>query len=62
MWDTFFKENQEIPGKDELDKIFEISLTILFRLLFAIAYAEDRNLLPYKTNQEYKRNSLQSYY
>ena len=25
-----------------------------------IAYAEDRNLLPYKTNQEYKRNSLQS--
>ena len=47
------------PSKDELDKIFEISLTILFRLLF-IAYAEDRNLLPYKTNQEYKRNSLQS--
>lgn len=47
------------PSKDELDKIFEISLTILFRLLF-IAYAEDRDLLPYKTNQEYKRNSLQS--
>lgn len=47
------------PSKDELDKIFKISLTILFRLLF-IAYAEDRNLLPYKTNQEYKRNSLQS--
>ena len=31
----------------------------LFRLLF-IAYSEDRNLLPYKSNEEYKRNSLQT--
>lgn len=47
------------PSKNELDNIFDLSLTLLFRLLF-IAYAEDRNLLPYKTNQEYRRNSLQS--
>jgi hypothetical protein len=47
------------PTKHELDRVFDLSLTLLFRLLF-IAYAEDRNLLPYKTNQEYRRNSLQS--
>lgn len=47
------------PSKDDLDNIYQLSLTILFRLLF-IAYAEDRDLLPYKTNEEYRRNSLQT--
>ena len=47
------------PSKDDLDTVYQIALTILFRLLF-IAYAEDRDLLPYKTNEEYRRNSLQT--
>jgi hypothetical protein len=47
------------PSKNDLDNVYQLSLTILFRLLF-IAYAEDRDLLPYKTNEEYRRNSLQT--
>ena len=47
------------PSKNELQDIYDLSLLILFRLLF-ISYAEDRNLLPFKTNDEYKRNSLQT--
>lgn len=42
---------------EELALIYEIALTVLFRLLF-IAYAEDRDLLPYKFNDAYRRRSL----
>ena len=45
------------PSKDEIALTYEMALTVLFRLLF-IAYAEDRDLLPYKNNQSYKKKSL----
>lgn len=45
------------PGPEELERTFEMALTVLFRLLF-IAYAEDRDLLPYRFNEAYRRRSL----
>lgn len=45
------------PTVDELALAYEITLTILFRLLFT-AYAEDRDLLPYKFSEAYRRRSL----
>ena len=43
--------------KPELDHTYEMALTVLFRLLF-IAYAEDRDLLPFRFNEGYRRRSL----
>ncbi|NIR30118.1 MAG: hypothetical protein GWN84_12545, partial [Gammaproteobacteria bacterium] len=40
-----------------MDRTYEMALTVLFRLLF-IAYAEDRDLLPYRFNEAYRRRSL----
>ena len=34
-----------------------MALTILFRLLF-VAYAEDKGLLPYRSNEDYRSRSL----
>ncbi len=34
-----------------------MALTVLFRLLF-VAYAEDRDLLPYRTSEPYRNRSL----
>ena len=45
------------PDPDELALTYEMALTVLFRLLF-IAYAEDRDLLPYQNNSAYQRRSL----
>ena len=45
------------PKADELAQTYEMALTVLFRLLF-IAYAEDRDLLPYRSNDAYRRRSL----
>ena len=45
------------PGPAELQRTYEMALTVLFRLLF-IAYAEDRDLLPYRLNDAYRRRSL----
>lgn len=45
------------PTTEQLRQTYEMALTILFRLLF-IAYAEDRDLLPYRTNEAYRRRSL----
>jgi len=45
------------PSPEDLALIYEMALTVLFRLLF-IAYAEDRDLLPYKYNDAYQRRSL----
>lgn len=42
---------------DELHLTYQMALTALFRLLF-VAYAEDRDLLPYGTNEAYRRRSL----
>ncbi len=45
------------PPPEELALTYEMALTVLFRLLF-IAYAEDRDLLPYRTNDSWRRRSL----
>lgn len=47
----------EAPGPEELTFTYEMALTVLFRLLF-IAYAEDKDLLPYRSNELYKARSL----
>jgi len=45
------------PTAQDLATTYEMALTVLFRLLF-IAYAEDKELLPYRTNDRYKTRSL----
>ena len=47
----------EEPRPEDLAQTYEMALTVLFRLLF-IAYAEDRDLLPYRYNDAYRRRSL----
>jgi len=47
----------ESPDSEDLTLTYEMALTVLFRLLF-IAYAEDRDLLPYRHNDAYQRRSL----
>ncbi len=47
----------ETPTREELGHCYQMALTILFRLLF-IAYAEDRDLLPYRSNAAYRKRSL----
>lgn len=46
-----------LPDRTELDLVYEISINILYRLLL-VAYAEDRNYLPYLSNSEYQERSL----
>ncbi len=41
----------------DLGQTYEMALTVLFRLLF-VAYAEDRDLLPYRHNDAYRHRSL----
>jgi len=43
--------------REALDFTYQMALTVLFRLLF-IAYAEDKGLLPYRTNDVYEKYSL----
>lgn len=43
----------------ELSALYEQALNILFRLLF-IAYAEDKDLLPYRSDGAYQPNSLKA--
>lgn len=45
------------PSPPQLAETYEVALTILFRLLF-IAYAEDKDLLPYEWNESYRKRSL----
>ena len=45
------------PTDKELAEAYEQVMVILFRLLF-VAYAEDKELLPYSTNHNYHHNSL----
>ena len=49
--------NLSRPTQQELSETYQMALTLLFRLLF-IAYAEDKDLLPYKTNESYRNRSL----
>jgi hypothetical protein len=45
------------PTAAQLRETYQMTLIVLFRLLF-IAYAEDKELLPYKTNDIYRTRSL----
>ncbi len=45
------------PSEEELAAAYEETLVILFRLLF-VAYAEDKDLLPCRTNSRYRDHSL----
>ena len=45
------------PRPEDISRTYEMALTVLFRLLF-IAYAEDRDLLPYRFNDAYRARSL----
>lgn len=45
------------PSEDDLAHAYEQVMVILFRLLF-VAYAEDKDLLPYRTNSRYADHSL----
>lgn len=49
--------NLRRPTANDLADTYEMALIVLFRLLF-IAYAEDKELLPYKGNQFYRDRSL----
>ena len=42
---------------EDLAVTYQMALTVLFRLLF-VAYAEDKELLPYRTNDLYRARSL----
>jgi hypothetical protein len=53
---------QHQPGDlDEpvLSYVYEQALTVLFRLLF-VAYAEDKDLLPYRSNGAYREHALKT--
>ncbi|RWO41346.1 MAG: hypothetical protein EOS11_18380 [Mesorhizobium sp.] len=45
------------PTAEDLALTYRMALTVLFRLLF-VAYAEDRDLLPYQHSEAYRRRSL----
>ena len=49
--------NLQNPSREELNETYQMTLIVLFRLLF-ISYAEDNDLLPYNTNSAYRRRSL----
>ena len=44
-------------SRERLRETFEMSLLTLFRMLF-VAYAEDKELLPYHTSESYRSHSL----
>ncbi len=43
----------------DLDAVYEQALVVLFRLLF-VAYAEDKDLLPYRSNDAYRGHALKT--
>ena len=45
------------PQAEDLELTYQVALTVLFRLLF-VAYAEDRDLLPYRQSEAYRSRSL----
>lgn len=47
------------PTSQDLAETYEMALVVLFRLLF-IAYAEDKDLLPYRWNGLYQSRSLKA--
>ncbi len=53
--------NRQTGALDEeaLGHVYEQALTVLFRLLF-VAYAEDKDLLPYRSNGAYREHALKT--
>lgn len=49
----------ESAEEDDLDRLYRQAMMVLFRLLF-VAYAEDRDLLPYDRNERYRDASLKA--
>lgn len=49
----------ESVSSRDLPSLYELALTVLFRLLF-IAYAEDKDLLPYRSDGAYQQNALKT--
>jgi hypothetical protein len=47
------------PSIDDLRDIYRQTLYVIFRLLF-VAYAEDKDLVPYRTNDRYRARSLKT--
>lgn len=47
------------PTAQDLAETYQMAMTVLFRLLF-IAYAEDKDLLPYRFNGLYEQHSLKT--
>jgi len=45
------------PTSDQLRETYQMALTTLFRLLF-VAYGEDKELLPYRSNEAFRKRSL----
>ena len=45
------------PTTAQLESYYEQAMLVLFRILF-VAYAEDRDLLPFRTNADYQDHSL----
>lgn len=45
--------------EEALSHVYEQALTVLFRLLF-VAYAEDKDLLPYRSNGVYREHALKT--
>jgi hypothetical protein len=45
------------PSRERLQETLDMALLTLFRLLF-VAYAEDKELLPYNTSETYREHSL----
>jgi len=54
---TAVAEKLRATTEAELREAYHVTLVVLFRLLF-VAYAEDRRLLPYRTNDAYTHASL----
>ena len=49
----------EKPSASQLAETYEMTMLVLFRLMF-VAYAEDKDLLPYRWNGLYQRRSLKT--
>lgn len=47
------------PSDERLQHLYEMAMTVLFRLLF-VAYGEDNGLLPYNRSAVYTRHALKT--
>jgi len=50
-------QNLKRPSAQDLSETYKMALLVLFRILF-VAYAEDKDLLPFRSNDLYRARSL----